>query len=602
MTFYASFTLLRKAYKENFNNLFIYHLIYLAIFAILVFPFVIFLINQLLAHTGTTVIENFSIASYLLSPAGIITILIILLGTAFFVTFTHYSTAIATSSRPLKDLSPKVVMKEIYHHFFALSLIGFIYTLIYIGLALGGLLSVLIVLIFFSEHSLQTLLGATTLTSTVIFLGTITLFFLSLYFFIRFSLIFHVFALGKPSVTYALKKSSLLIKNSYHTTLKLYFLTFMIIVIILIITVILTSGLILMLAILDHFPNLPAMIKILYTILLLTTSSLIWFVFAFFANSFWMITARSVYHRQKLRQENINPYPLSSKHIPFSSIYLYISIGVLIIGFAITFSLFMPFLQRELSDEEKQVMITAHRGSSLRAPENTMSAVNLAITESADMVEIDVLHTKDGVVVVSHDNNLQRMAGIDQKISDMTYEELQNADVGKIFSPEFEGEHVPKLADVIEVIIANDRRLNIEIKEYGQETIEEKVVKIIRETDCSNNCFVTSLDYQTLQNIRAIDPRIPIGIAISIAIGDTHGFDVNFYSAADGLATNKFITEEKKRGRDVMIWTLNDKDVIKAAVARGANNIITDDPIIAQEALREYKELSLITRFILSLQ
>lgn len=603
MTFYASFNILRKAYKENFNNLFIYHLLYLAIFTILILPFVMFLLDQLLAHTGTTVIENFSIVSYFLSPVGLITIMIILLGTAFFVTFTHYSTAIATSSRPLKDLSPKAVMKEIGHHFFALSLIGLIYTLIYVGLALGGLLSILIVLIFFSDHSLQALLGTTPLTIIGIFLAAIFLFLCSLYFFIRFSLVFHVFALGKPSVRYALKKSSSLVKKSYHTTLKVYTLTLLVIVLAFIITTVLSSGLLFILSLLDLFPDLPAMITILYTMLILTTYVLLWFVFAFFANSFWMITARSVYRRQKIRQENINPYPLSSPHVPFVGIYLYTSIAILAVSFVmILWIILLPFIQRELQEAHTHTMITAHRGSSLRAPENTMSAVNLAIKEGSDMVEIDVLHTKDGVVVVSHDNSLQRMAGIDQKISDMTYEEVQKADVGKIFSSEFEGEKVPTLTMVIEEIMKNDRRLNIEIKEYEQDAIEQKVVHVIHETGCSDHCFITSLDYQTLQDVRAIDPRIPIGIAVSVAIGDTHGFDVDFYSASDNLATNRFITKEHDRGRDVMIWTLNDKDKIQKAIARGAKNIITDDPLIAQEALREYKKLSIITRFILSLQ
>lgn len=602
MTFHDSFKMLRSAYRENFNNLFIYHLIYLAIFSILIFPLFIFLLNQLLAHTGTTVIENFSIVSYFLSPIGLLTIIVILIGAAFFVTFTHYSTAIATSSRPLKDLSPNAVIKEIGHHFFSLSLIGFIYTLIYVGLAIGGLLSILSILIFFSEHSLQELLKTSALGSLFFFLGTVSLFILSLYSFIRFSLVFHIFALEESSVRCALKRSSLLVKRSYHTTLKIYTLALLLIICAFVMATILTSASLLLLSALDHIPDIPRVIKILYTILILTTSTLVWFLFAFFTNSSWMITARSVYRRQKIRQENVNPYPFPSPHIPFNRIYFWSSIGILFAGFLITLSVFLPFIQRELDERSVYTTITAHRGSSLRAPENTMSAVNLAVAEGADTIEIDVLHTKDGVVVVSHDNNLKRMGGVDQNISDMTFEELQNVDVGKIFSPDYEGEKVPTLASVIEVIIANDRNLNIEIKQYDQEDIEEKVVKVIHEMDCLDNCFVTSLDYETLKKVRAIDPRIPIGIAISVTIGDVHGFDVDFYSAANNLATNRFISQEHKRGRNVMIWTLNDKKAIKAAVARGASNIITDDPVIAQEALREYQESSIITRLILSLQ
>ena len=81
-----------------------------------------------------------------------------------------------------------------------------------------------------------------------------------------------------------------------------------------------------------------------------------------------------------------------------------------------------------------QVEITAHRGSSKHAPENTMAAIEEAIGEMADYSEIDVQLSKDGVPVVCHDLNLSRVAGVDVSLKNLTFDELEQLDVGSHFS------------------------------------------------------------------------------------------------------------------------------------------------------------------------
>lgn len=90
-----------------------------------------------------------------------------------------------------------------------------------------------------------------------------------------------------------------------------------------------------------------------------------------------------------------------------------------------------------------QVEITAHRGSSKHAPENTMAAIEEAIGEMADYSEIDVQLSKDGVPVVCHDLNLSRVAGVDVSLKNLTFDELEQLDVGSHFSSRFEGEKIP---------------------------------------------------------------------------------------------------------------------------------------------------------------
>ncbi|MFR3751886.1 MAG: glycerophosphodiester phosphodiesterase family protein [Enterocloster sp.] len=81
-----------------------------------------------------------------------------------------------------------------------------------------------------------------------------------------------------------------------------------------------------------------------------------------------------------------------------------------------------------------QTEVTAHRGSSRMAPENTMAAIEAAMEEMADYSEIDVQTTADGIVVVCHDLNLKRVAGVDRRLGTMTYDQLEPAGCGKPFS------------------------------------------------------------------------------------------------------------------------------------------------------------------------
>ena len=120
-----------------------------------------------------------------------------------------------------------------------------------------------------------------------------------------------------------------------------------------------------------------------------------------------------------------------------------------------------------LSDEILiETQITAHRGSSLAAPENTLSAVQAAIDDLADSVEIDVQLSRDGVVVLGHDASLKRVAGVNRPISALNWDELQKLDVGAWFSGDFAGERIPALEEVLE-LCKGKINLTIELKNVG---------------------------------------------------------------------------------------------------------------------------------------
>ena len=111
----------------------------------------------------------------------------------------------------------------------------------------------------------------------------------------------------------------------------------------------------------------------------------------------------------------------------------------------------------------------------------------------ADYSEIDVQTTADGIVVLCHDLNLKRVAGVDRTLGSMTYSQLEQLDVGSHFSPEFKGERIPALREVLEACKGR-MKLNIELKNIGNDTsLPEQVAALVREYGMEEQCVITSV-------------------------------------------------------------------------------------------------------------
>ncbi|MDA1195206.1 MAG: glycerophosphoryl diester phosphodiesterase membrane domain-containing protein [Planctomycetota bacterium] len=248
--------------------------------------------------------------------------------------------------------------------------------------------------------------------------------------------------------------------------------------------------------------------------------------------------------------------------------------GLLVGGLALAW----PHLRATLEASGRPIVVTAHRGSSAVAPENTLAAIRLALAEGADMCEIDVLEASDGAIVVVHDTHLGRLAGRDANVYDLTGAELTTIDVGGWKGAEYAGESVPLLRDVIG-LVKGRMRLNIELKTHGHERdFPGSVVDLVNELDFAPECVITSLDVGMLRSVRARDPKLRLGAIVTAAIGDLRALDVDFYSVEQNRATPAFIAQSHAVGREVHVWTVNAEASITRMISRGADSLITDYP------------------------
>jgi glycerophosphoryl diester phosphodiesterase len=241
-------------------------------------------------------------------------------------------------------------------------------------------------------------------------------------------------------------------------------------------------------------------------------------------------------------------------------------------------------------------IITAHRGGTLRAPENTLAAVRQAIEENADFAEIDVRMTEDGVVVLMHDVNLKRTTGIDKNIWEVNFYDLEAMEAGSFFSNEFSGEKIPTLEEVLREADGKIN-FNIEIK-TSKHTPElpKKVGEIILEYGLEKDCVVSSFSHSALKTIKSVSADIKTGLIITMPLGSyTNLPAVDFYSLNAVFVSRRQIEMIHRLGYEVHVWGAKDRNIVSRMYDYGADNIIAADPIMAREVILSYYADPIVT-------
>lgn len=232
--------------------------------------------------------------------------------------------------------------------------------------------------------------------------------------------------------------------------------------------------------------------------------------------------------------------------------------------------------------------IAAHRGDSVRAPENSMPAFQLAVLEDVDQIELDIHETKDGVLIISHDDNLARISGQQINVHDLTYEEIIQMDVGSWFSEDYADLRITSLDSFFKFIKEYENILvQVEIKptEYDHE-LEEKLISVIRENDMQNRVIVICLELEPLLRIKELDPDITTAYCMYIAWHHIENIDnVDYFTIEESNVTKDLVDGIHKMGKQCFVWTVNSEDNVQHLVDCGVDAILTDDPLMLRNAL-----------------
>jgi glycerophosphoryl diester phosphodiesterase len=246
-----------------------------------------------------------------------------------------------------------------------------------------------------------------------------------------------------------------------------------------------------------------------------------------------------------------------------------------------------------------RVDVVAHRGAAGSAPENTLAAVRQAIEDGADWVEIDVQETADGEVVVIHDSDFMKLAGVPLKIWEGSFEQIREIDIGSWYSPVFAAERVPTLREVLDAA-RGQAKVVIELKYYGHDVdLEQRVVDIVEAAGMVDEVAIMALKYAGLEKIRALRPDWRIGLLSAKALGDLTKLDVDFLAVNMGMATSRFLSRARAAGKPVYVWTVNSAVDLSRMASLGVTGVITDEPALARSVLADRTDLSVPERLLI---
>jgi glycerophosphoryl diester phosphodiesterase len=254
-------------------------------------------------------------------------------------------------------------------------------------------------------------------------------------------------------------------------------------------------------------------------------------------------------------------------------------------------------IERQAGGES--VQIVAHRGASGEAPENTPGAMELAVEQGADWVEIDVQETRDGEVVVIHDSDLMKVGGVPLRVGGATLHELKQVDVGSWHGEPFAGQRIPSLREAL-LQLRGRAGVIIELKVYGGErALEERTVAIVEETGMEDSVMIMSLSGPAVRKMKSLRPAWRVGLLSAVAVGDMTRMEADFLAVSARLARRPFIRRAQRRGKDVYAWTVNDPVSMSALMGRDVAGIITDYPALALRVRAERSRMGLHELFIL---
>lgn len=230
--------------------------------------------------------------------------------------------------------------------------------------------------------------------------------------------------------------------------------------------------------------------------------------------------------------------------------------------------------------------IFAHRGASGYAPENTLEAFRLAMEQGADGMELDVHLTKDGEVVVIHDETLDRTSNGHGNVRDYTLEELKKFSFHNHME-KYQGVQIPTLKEVLNLVKNSRIKVNIELKTgiYWYEGIEEKTMDIVKTMGMEDRVIYSSFNHYSIQKVLEQNSDAETAYLFSdVPLNmEKYAKDTGvkgLHPAVYHLKMADFLETYMKSGLKVRVWTVNNKEDMKMFIDAGVDAIITNYPDI----------------------
>ncbi|MGT2929922.1 glycerophosphoryl diester phosphodiesterase membrane domain-containing protein [Streptococcus dentasini] len=219
--------------------------------------------------------------------------------------------------------------------------------------------------------------------------------------------------------------------------------------------------------------------------------------------------------------------------------------------------------------------MVAHRGDVSRAVENSIPAMQAAHKAGADYSEMDVVMTKDHQFVVSHDENIKRLTGINKNISDMTLAEVTSL---KTHQNGYTS-HIASFKDFMTAAQQDHQKIAIELKPYNHnpQVFLDAFIKEAKQLHITKNNKIMSLDRQLIENLETKLPQADTGYLISLQLGPIPDYQVDFYALEEFSYNDITLLSAAQQRKQLYIWTINQDSLMMQFLQSPIQGIITDD-------------------------
>ncbi|MEG0270825.1 MAG: glycerophosphodiester phosphodiesterase family protein, partial [Clostridia bacterium] len=229
----------------------------------------------------------------------------------------------------------------------------------------------------------------------------------------------------------------------------------------------------------------------------------------------------------------------------------------------------------------------AHRGASEQYPENTLFAFYMGLTMGADGIETDIQRTKDGVLVLFHDDTMDRLLGVQGAIADYTYDELLRMDFGAYKGEAFKGEKIVTLEEFLRHFGEKPLTFALEIKQMG---VERDMLQMVDRFGLRAKVIFTSFSWENMETVRALDQTIRLGYLTETVTPDLlkrmEALSIKQVCPRIGSFDDEMFTLARQMGFSIRFWGINSDQKMRAAMKSGADGMTINNPAALTAALQ----------------
>ena len=259
-----------------------------------------------------------------------------------------------------------------------------------------------------------------------------------------------------------------------------------------------------------------------------------------------------------------------------------------------------PFFPELYNDDGDGFVVIAHRGASAYYPENTMIAFRKSIELGAEMIELDVLMSKDGVPIVFHDAKLDKKTNGKGSVGNFTVSELKQLDAGSWFDEKFKGERIPTLDEVL-AFAKGKIALNIEIKTEAvtdvlKGGVEEKSIQLVRKHGMEKHVIFSSFDYRAVAHLKELAPDISTALLYTERISGkkspvelVNEYSADAFNCHYAQLSAKWMNSLKESDIPAFVYTVNSESRMRSLIEIGVKGIFSDKPDVLKRIVQKLR-------------